>query len=132
MATELVAVTLIYDVSLGSPIEYVNDGNKQIGIPKDQIPLPNRGVFITWPGFSRQTVVGGLLRWEWVMQGETDPLDSFVDSLTGRGGWTVAASRTTIKNLCQTLFKQGFTRTQIQNQMPNVYGAIAAEENAQP
>jgi hypothetical protein len=131
VATELVLVTLIYDTTLGSPIEYVNDGGKQIAVPASQIPLPQRGVFVTWPGFSRQSIVGGVLRWEWVMQGAIDQLDAFVDSITGKGGWLVTASRNTMKTLCQALLRQGFTRAQIQAQVPQLYQAIAAELTAE-
>lgn len=125
---DLIQVTFIYDASLGSPIESQPDGGKVVAVSKDQIPLPQRGEFLGRAGFSRQPAGA----WEWVMQGDTDPLDAFVDSLTGRGAWTLAASRTTVKSMCQALYRNGFTRTQIQNQMPQLYQAIAAEVKAEP
>lgn len=129
---ELVEVTLIHDASLGSAPETASLNGKVIAVPKEVIPLPRKGSLVGLPGFGRQTVIaGGALRWEWVLQGGTDPLDAFVDSLTGRGGWLLPASRTTVKDMCQALFNKGFTRTQIQNQMPQVYSAIAAEVTAE-
>jgi hypothetical protein len=124
----LVQVTFIYDATLGSPIESQPDGGKIVAVPRDQIPLPARGVFLGQAGFSRQPAGA----WEWVMQGDTDPLDAFVDSLTGKGAWTLPASRTVMKSMCQALYRQGFTRTQIQNQVPQLYQAIAAEVRAEP
>jgi hypothetical protein len=125
---DLIPVTFIYDVTLGSPIESQPYGGKVAAVSRSQIPLPQRGIFLGQPGFSRQNAGA----WEWVMQGDTDPLDAFVDSLTGRGSWTLPASRTTVKSMCQALYRQGFTRTQIQTQMPAVYSAISAEVRAEP
>lgn len=124
----LVQVTFIYDTTLGSPIESQPFGGKVVAVSKDQIPLPKRGTFLGQPGFSRQPSGA----WEWVMQGDSDPMDAFIDSLTGRGAWTVPASRATVKQMVQALLNRGFTRTQLQNQVPSLYSAISAEVLAEP
>lgn len=125
---DLVQVTFIYDATLGSAIEQQPLGGTKYGLPKSVIPLPQQGVLFGQSGFSRQ-LAGA---WEWVLQGQPDVLDTFVDGLTGRGGWTVPASRVTMKSLCQALQRQGFTRTQIQNQVPQLYAAIKTEVLAEP
>lgn len=138
---DLVEVTFVYDPALGSPIETQPLGGKQYGLPKAAYPLPKRGVLLGQPGFGRQQTVpdpssttvppATMVRWEWVLQGSVDPVDAFVDSLTGRGMWVVAASRTVVKTMIQRLFSAGIPRSTIQNQMPQLYQAIAAEVRAE-
>lgn len=135
---DLVSVTLIYDASLGSPPETQPFGGKAVAVPPSAIPLPQRGVLLGQPGFSRQQVVpdpanpdATIVRWEWVMQGATDPVDTFVDSLTGRPGWVVPASRAVMKTLVQRLFSAGIPRATIAQQVPLMFDAIAAEVRAE-
>lgn len=133
---DLVEVVLIHDPDLGSTPETAGLNGKTVLVPRSALPLPQRGKWLGQPGFSRQTVVPAptgddpdntVLRWEWVLQGETSILDQFVDSLTGRGAWTVPASRATVRTTVQALLNRGFTRAQVQNQVPKLYAAIAAE-----
>jgi hypothetical protein len=124
---DLIQVTFIYDTTLGSPIETQPLGGKVVAVPPTYIPLPDRGTLLGQPGFSRQTATA----WEWVMQGANDPLDQFVDSLTGLGFWVLPASRTIMKSLCQAMFNRGFTKAQIQTQMPQLYQAIINEKAAE-
>jgi hypothetical protein len=121
--SELVQVTLIYDPTLGSTPDLAPLSGKVIAVNPDMIPLPLRGTFLGQPGYSRQGASG----WEWVLQGATDPVDAFVDSLTGKGGWTNSASRATVKLMIQRLFSAGISRTTIATQIPPFYQAIAAE-----
>jgi len=84
---DLIAVTLIYDAALGSPVETQPLGGRILLVPPDVFPLPVRGVVYGQPGFSRQAGTG----WKWVMQGNVDPVDTFVDSITGKPyGWANA------------------------------------------
>jgi hypothetical protein len=136
---DLVEVTFIYDPALGSPIEAQSLGGKQYGIPRGNIPLPRRGVLLGQPGYGRQsTVLVGtpnpdttVVRWEWVLQGATDPVDAFIDNLTGRGGWVVPSSRAVLKLLVQRLFTAGIPRATITSQVPQMYQAVAAEVRAE-
>jgi hypothetical protein len=136
--SDLVEVTFIYDPALGSPTSTQALGGKVIGVPSTSIPLPLRGKLLGQPGFGRQMVVpdpqdpaSTIHRWEWVLQGGTDPVDTFIDSLTGRGGWVNVQARTVVKTLVQRLFSAGISRTTIQTQVPQLYQAIAAEVRAQ-
>ena len=137
---DLVSVTLIYDPALGSPPETQSLGGQAIALPSALFPLPQRGTLLGQPGFSRQSVVDDpnssdptmtIVRWEWVMLGATDPIDTFVDSLTGRPGWVVPASRAVMKTMVQRLFSQGISRAAIAQQVPQLYAAIAAEVRAE-
>jgi hypothetical protein len=121
--SNLVPVTFIYDAALGSPIETQPYGGKVVAVSRNEIPLPRRGKFLGQNGFSRQTAGA----WEWVMQGDVDPVDQFVDSLTGKGGWINQQSRTVIKTLVQRLFSAGIPRGTINTQVPQMYQAVAAE-----
>lgn len=137
---DMVDVTFIYDPALGSPKDTEKWGGRVIGLPRTSFPLPIRGILLGQPGFGRQQTVAAptpeasdatTVRWEWVMQGATDPVDAFVDSLTGKGMWTLTASRTVVMTLVQRLFSAGIPRTTIQNQVPQLYRAIAAEIRAE-
>jgi hypothetical protein len=138
----LTDVTLIYDAALGSPPETQPLGGKVVAVPRAAIPLPKRGQLYGQQGFGRQQVVsdplnpgGTMVRWEWVMTGGTDQIDAFVDSLTGRGSWVNAGSRATVKLMVQRLFSAGISRNTIVTQIPQFYGAVAAEvvaEQASP
>lgn len=135
---DLVDVTLIWDAALGSPAGKQALGGRTIGVPKSAIPLPLRGVFLGEPGFGRQQTVTDpgdpaqtIVRWEWVLQGGTDPVDVFVDSLTGRPGWVVPQSRAVLKLMIQRLFSAGIPRATIAQQIPQLYAAIAAEVRAE-
>jgi hypothetical protein len=120
---ELIPVLLVYDVALGSPIETQPWGGRIIMVPPEMIPLPQRGEIWGQRGFSRQ----GATMWEWVMVGDTDPVDQFVDSLTGRPGWLVPGARLVMKTLVQRLFSAGIPRATIAAQVPQMYQAVAAE-----
>lgn len=138
---DLVSVTFIYDPALGSPVETQPLGGRTVAVPKSAIPLPKRGSLLGQQGFGRQAVVADptspetppatMIRWEWVLQGGTDPVDLFVDNLTGRPGWLIPASRATIKTLVQRLFSAGIPRSTIVNQVPLMYQAVAAEVRAE-
>jgi hypothetical protein len=65
--------------------------------------------------------------WEWVLTGDIDPVDQFVDSLTGRPGWLVPGSRAVLKTMVQRLFSAGIPRATIATQVPQMYQAVAAE-----
>lgn len=124
---QLVTVTFVYDAALGSPADTQVLGGRVVAVPPAYIPLPVRGRFLGQPGYSRQA--GGA--WEWVLQGDVDPVDAFVDSLTGRGSWLVPQSRAVIKLLIQRLFSAGIPRSTIATQVPQMYAAVAAEIRAE-
>lgn len=126
---QLVPVKLIYDAALGSPPETAAYANVIVMVPPDLTPLPQRGRLLGQPGFSRQNQV--TQAWEWVLQGDTDPVDQFVDSLTGRPGWVNTQSRAAVKLMIQRLFSAGIPRTTIQTQIPQFYQAVAAEVQAE-
>lgn len=135
---DLVDVTFVYDPGLGSPPETQPLGGKVIAVPPTVLPLPQRGTLLGQAGFGRQQAVADplnpgstVVRWEWVLQGATDPVDPFVDALTGRPGWLVPASRATVKLLIQRLYSAGIPRATIQSQVPQLYQAIAAEIRAE-
>lgn len=121
----LVQVTFVYDATLGSVIEQQPLGGTKVGVPASCIPLPQRGTLLGQSGFSRQPAGA----WEWVMTGggTSDPFDAFLDSLPAGGVWKVPASRATVKSLVLALQNKGFTRNQIQTQVPQLYSAIATE-----
>lgn len=125
---DLVEVTFIHDPALGSPPELASLGGKVFGVPPERIPLPARGKLLGQRGYSRQTPGGA---WEWVLQGDTDPVDQFVDALTGRPGWLVPDSRTVVVTMIKRMFSAGIPRATIQNQVPQFYAAIAAEIRAE-
>lgn len=120
---DLVPVVMIYDVSLGSPPESQPYANQVLLLPPEFFPLPDRGVVLGQPGFSRQASA----QWQWVMTGITDPVDQFVDSLTGRGAWTNQSARTVVKTMVQRLFTAGIPRSTISSQLPAFYQAVATE-----
>lgn len=128
--SDLVPVTLIWDAALGSPADpdLQDRGGDVVSVPPSRIPLPARGTLFGLRGYSRQ---GNFGAWEWVLQGDVDPVDGFVDSLTGRGGWMVPASRAAIKTMVQRLYTAGIPRNTIVTQMPQVYQAIAVEVRAE-
>lgn len=120
---DLTPVTLIYDAAAGSPVETQPWGGRIIMVPPEMIPLPQRGKLYGQAGFSRQNAGA----WEWVMVGDTDPVDQFIDSLTGRPGWLVPSARAVMKLLVQRLFSAGIPRATIATQVPQLYQAVAAE-----
>jgi hypothetical protein len=122
-ASELIMVKVIYSPADGSPPELAAYANIIVGVPPSYIPLPARGKLFGVNGFSRQ--VDGA--WQWVLQGAINPVESFVDSLTGRGGWLVPAARADIILLCQQLLSQGIPSGTIVTRIPVVYSSIAAE-----
>lgn len=120
---DLVTVTLVWDAALGSPAELQTYGGRIVAVPPSYLPLPPRGTLFGLKGFSRQTSGA----WEWVLQGDVDPVDAFVDGLTGHGGWTNPTSRATVKLMITRLFSAGIPRATIASQIPQFYNAIAAE-----
>lgn len=140
---DLVEVTFIYDAALGSPENTQPLHNTKYGVPRNKIPLPKRGVLFGQPGFGRQAVVpdptaqaapptvATMVRWEWVLQGGTDPVDAFVDSLTGKGGWTLPASREIVETMVRRLYTAGIPRGTITSQVPPFVQAIMAEARAE-
>jgi hypothetical protein len=138
VVADMQTVTFIYDTALGSPIETQALGGKEYGLPPSAFPLPRRGTLLGQAGFGRQATVADpvnpgstMVRWEWVLQGGTDPVDTFVDNLTGKGGWTVPGSRATVKLMIQRLFSAGIPRSTIASQIPQFYNAVAAEVRAE-
>jgi hypothetical protein len=131
--SDLVEVTLIYDAALGSPADTQQHNGKVVAVDREQIPLPREGTFLGLPGLGRQATVNSVVRWEWVMLSATpgDVLDQFLDGLTGRADWTVPASRATVRTVVLALLSRGFTRSQININMPQLYAAIAAEVRAE-
>ncbi len=137
---DLVEVTFVYDPELGSPKGAEKHGGKKFGVPKSRIPLPQRGVLFGQPGYSRQQIVpdptpdvpdNTAMRWEWVLQGDTDPVDEFVDGLTGRPGWVVPQSRQVIVGLVRQLFSAGIPRRTIARDVPRMFAAVANEIRAE-
>jgi hypothetical protein len=124
----LIQVTVIYEPASGSPVELAGYGGKIVAVPPTYIPLPPRGKLFGVNGYSRVNGSGG---WEWVLQGEVNPIDSFVDSLTGQGHWDLPASRADIKLLCQQLLNLGIPGTTITGRIPQIYASIAAEVRAE-
>lgn len=61
------------------------------------------------------------------MGGTVDPVDQFIDSLTGKGLWLNQTSRTTVKTLAQQLFSAGIPKNTIATRLPQFYNAVAAE-----
>ncbi len=137
---DLVEVTFIYDPDLGSPKSAEKHGGKRFGLPKSRIPPPRRGVLFGQPGYSRQRVVpdptpdlpdNTTVRWEWVLQGEVDPVDEFVDGLTGRPGWVLPQSRQVIVGWVRRLFEEGIPRRTIEREVPRMFAAVANEIRAE-
>lgn len=122
--SDLTQVTFVWDAALGSPTELSKWSGLVAAVPPEYLPLPDRGVLFGLRGYSRTDGAGGL---QWVLQGDVDPLDQFVDSLTGRGGWTNLTARTAVKTMIGRLFNAGIPRGTIASQFPQLYAAIAAE-----
>lgn len=122
---DLITVTLIWDAQLGSPPELQPYGGKIVAVPPDRIPLPERGMLFGLRGYAKRDGQGG---WQWVLQGDIDPVDAFVESLTGKAtGWSNPTSRATVKLMIQRLFSAGIPRGTIATQIPQFYNAVAAE-----
>lgn len=126
-ASDLVMIHVIYSPADGSPPDTAQYGGAVVGVPPNYIPLPARGQLFGVNGFSR--MVDG--QWQWVLQGAINPVDAFVDSLTGQGGWVVTASRDDIRLLCQQLLGLGIPSGTIAARIPQVYASIAAEIRAE-
>jgi len=121
-------VTMIWDATLGSPPEVQSYGGEVVLVPPEVLPLPARGQLLGLGGYSRTDGSGG---WQWVLQGDIDPVDAFVDSLTGKGGWSNQTSRTAVKTMVARLFSAGIPRATIATQIPQFYQAVAAEVTAE-
>jgi hypothetical protein len=126
---DLVPVFIIWDAALGSPADLQKYAGMVVSVPPDRIPLPQRGLLFGVRGYSRQGVGG---RWEWVLQGDVDPVDAWVDTLTGRpGGWVDQSARATVKLMAQRLYSAGLPRATIVSQFPQLVSAIATEVRAE-
>lgn len=121
---DLVQVTMVWDAALGSPPELQAFGGKVVAVPPNFFPLPARGTLFGVRGYSRHNGDG---TWDWILQGDIDPVDSFVDSLTGLGGWSNQTSRATVKLMLQRLFSAGIPRNTIATQIPQFVQAVKAE-----
>jgi hypothetical protein len=121
---DLVRVTVVWDASLGSPPELQGYGGAIVGVPPTYLPLPDRGTLFGVRGYSRKVGDG---TWQWILQGDVDPIDSFIDGLTGRPGWVNPNARATVKTMVQRLFSQGIPRETIATQIPQFVQAIVAE-----
>lgn len=128
---DLTDVKFIWDAALGSPAELQKYANRVVAVPPDMLPLPARGKFLGIGGFSRQVSTEDGTAWEWVMQGTTDPVDNFVDSLPAPSPWLVPASRTAVKLMITRLFSAGIPRNTIATQIPQFYAAIANQVRAE-
>jgi hypothetical protein len=125
---DLVKVTFVWDATLGSPAELQSYGGMIVGVPPELTPLPDRGQLFGIGGYSRADGSGG---WNWIIQGDVDPVDAFVDSLTGLGHWVNQGARTTVKTMVGRLFSAGIPRQTIATQVPQLFAAIAAEINSE-
>lgn len=125
---DLVQVTVVWDASLGSPVELQSYGGAVVAVPPNYFPLPDRGTLFGVKGYSRKVGDG---TWQWILQGDTDPVDAFVDSLTGRPGWVNQGARTTVKTMVQRLFSAGIPRETIATQIPLFVQAVVAEYAAE-
>lgn len=121
---ELVAVTLVWDATLGSPAELQPQGGKVVLLPPEMFPLAPRGTLLGMGGFSRQDGAGG---WQWVLQGEVDPVSAFVDTLTGLGKWVNPTAKQAVVTMIGQLWSAGIPRATIAVRFPQLYAAIAAE-----
>jgi hypothetical protein len=121
-------VLMVWDATLGSPTELQSYGGQTVLVPPDVLPLPARGNLLGLGGYSRTDGSGG---WQWVLQGDVDPVDAFVDSLPAQGHWTNPTSRATVKTMVARLFSAGIPRTTIATQIPLFYNAVAAEVAAE-
>lgn len=125
--SELVRVDVVYSPADGSPPELAQYGGAIVSVPPSYIPLTPRGTLFGIHGFSRQ--VNG--QWQWVLQGDANPVEAFVDTLTGLGHWVVPASRADIILLCQQLLGLGIPSSTISARIPTVYNSIASEVRAE-
>jgi hypothetical protein len=123
--TELIPVRLIWDAGLGSPPELQGYGGILVSVPPEAIPLPSTGSLFGLRGYARQAV--GAVPWEWVLQGDVDPVDTFVDQLTGRPGWILADARAGLKTMLMQLFSAGIPRATLAARFPELFNAIKAE-----
>ena len=128
---DLTEVTFIWDAALGSPPELQQYANRVVAVPPTMLPLPPRGRFLGIGGYSRQAPTPGGPVWQWVMQGSTDPIDQFVDSLPAPSPWLVPASREAVKLMIARLFSAGIPRNTIATQIPQFYNAIANQVRAE-
>lgn len=123
-ASQLVRVNVVWDATLGSPPELQAYGGQIVAVPPDYFPLPDRGTLFGVRGYSRHNGDGS---YDWILQGDVDPVDSFIDSLTGKGGWTNQASRASVKSMVQRLFSAGIPRDTIATAIPQFVQAVANE-----
>lgn len=127
--SQLVRVNVVWDASLGSPAELQGYGGAVVAVPPDYFPLPARGTIFGVKGYSRHNGDG---TWDWILQGDVDPVDQFVDGLTAIGRWENAASRAGVKDMVQRLFSAGIPRETIATAIPQfvqaVYQEVIAEQ----
>jgi hypothetical protein len=97
-----------------------------VGIPPSYLPLPTRGTLFGIKGYSRQ-VNDQAWKWEWILQGDADPVDSFVDGLSPAGHWKNLQARDVVKTMIQRLFSAGIPRETIATQIPQFINAIVTE-----
>jgi acylphosphatase len=121
---DLIQVDIVWDASLGSPPELQGYSGAIVAIPPNYFPLPARGTLFGVRGYSRNNGDGS---WSWILQGDVDPVDQFVDSLTGKGRWVNAASRVAVKQMVQQLFSAGISRDTIAASIPAFVQAVASE-----
>lgn len=125
--SDLVRVDVVYSPVDGSPPELAQYGGAIVSVPPSYIPLTPRGTLFGINGFSRQ--VNG--QWQWVLQGTANPVEAFVDTLTGQGHWDVPASRADLVLLCQQLLGLGIPSGTIAARIPTIYNSIATEVRAE-
>lgn len=128
-ASDLIMVHVTYSAADGSPAEMqaMATAVPVVGIPPNYLPLPARGKLFGVNGFSRQ--VNG--EWQWVLQGEINPVESFVDSLAGGGHWEVTTARADMILFCQQLLGLGIPSGTIAGRLPQIVASIAAEVQAE-
>ncbi len=126
--TELIPVRLVWDPALGSPPEMEGYGGAIVAVPPEAIPLVQRGFLFGLRGYSRQVQPAVPIPWEWVLQGDVDPVDQFVDSLTGRpDGWVNQQAREFVKTVLYQLASAGIPRATLAERFPLLYTAIKTE-----
>jgi hypothetical protein len=130
--TELIPVRLVWDAALGSPPEVQSYGGAIVAVPPEAIPLPQRGRLFGLRGYSRQVQPATPIPWEWVLQGDVDPVDQFVNGLTGRpDGWVDQAAREFVKTVLYQLASAGIPRQTLAERFPLLFNAIKAEAIAE-
>lgn len=134
--TNLIPVRLVWDAALGSPPEVQGYGGAIVAVPPEATPLPIRGSLFGLRGYSRQVQPSVPIPWEWVLQGDVDPVDQFVDGLTGRpDGWVNQTAREFVKTTLYQLASAGIPRATLAERFPLLFSSIRTEvieEQASP